>query len=440
MLRVREDNSSRFTPMLLIAGVYLLLTWPVVLSGIVGPQGPANDEVSYHWPTIEQFTAQFPRVDVTDYPSASAPGYYLLQSFLQSFVWHDVRLARLLSGLITLATILVVYWFAASVSPPRRALISVLPLLFLPIAIRSGHWVLADFPGLLLAFVAIGFCVFGKASPGRMLLVILFSGLLAFTRQIHLWVLVPCVAVMLMGIPWGRGGESDGRSWLYLPVAVITCAVPLLILILLVRVWGGMVPPRFQQRHGMTWNPAAITVALALVGVLGVFFLTMVGDVRRFVGRGDRSVWLAAVIGALTGLLWPTSFDMGAGRWGGPIWTLAQHLPSVGERSLLFPPLAAVGAVVLLILKRAAEEAGNGREAGLLILAFVSMTLAHAASPFAFQRYFEPVILALLAWMASLCAGPVAGWWKGPALLAGLQFILSLLTEYMTLFRVHPLG
>src|SRR5690606_20487059 len=115
----------------------------------------------------------------------------------------------------------------------------------------------------------------------------------------------------------------------------------------------------------------------------------------------------------------PTSYSIEAGRRGGLMWELAVRLPTVGDRALAFIPATMAGAVVLLVLWRSAQQAGHGREAGLLLLGMLSWLAAQSLNAQAWQRYCEPILLLSLAWLASM-SGHTRRAWIGPALLGAI--------------------
>jgi hypothetical protein len=97
---------------------------------------------------------------------------------------------------------------------------------------------------------------------------------------------------------------------------------------------------------------------------------------------------LAAVIAAAAA----TDYDEPAGRWGG-LWQLARVTPTFGSRNPAVIALAAVGGAVLA----AAMAAVGRRDRLVLAAAGIGFAAAHAAVNQAWQRYYEPMVLMLLA-------------------------------------------
>ena len=108
------------------------------------------------------------------------------------------------------------------------------------------------------------------------------------------------------------------------------------------------------------------------------------------------------------------------------------------ERSPVIALGAAGGAVMILLLYRAARAAGNRAPALMLLLALLGWLCAQTANTMAWQRYFDPLVLIGLAMMGALCVGRnepgtrrIPRWaWAGPLLLAGAQLLLAGVTTY----------
>ena len=98
------------------------------------------------------------------------------------------------------------------------------------------------------------------------------------------------------------------------------------------------------------------------------------------------------------------------------------------------PLLAFAGGSVALTLTHRGVRAGRGREAGVLVVALVAWMGAQSANFQVWQRYFEPAILILLAWLIALAPPSLTGGrWLAPlALATGLlaaTILLSMATS-----------
>ena len=149
---------------------------------------------------------------------------------------------------------------------------------------------------------------------------------------------------------------------------------------------------------------------------------------------------MVAGLALILTVAWPTAYNYHAGRWAGTIWSLVRVAPTIAGRSILFPPLAVSGAILLLLLWRGAAKAGNGHPASILFLGMLSWIIVGLANTMAFQAYFEPVLLIFIPWLASLCASspeiPTFNrWWLGPSLLGMTQLILDILRLYLPVIQ-----
>ena len=122
--------------------------------------------------------------------------------------------------------------------------------------------------------------------------------------------------------------------------------------------------------------------------------------------------------------------------------------PEAAGRSIVFPPLAAIGAFVLVDAWRGASRAGRGCEAAVLLPALLGWMMAESVNTQSGQRYCKPMILFALAWLAALSVSPTKGtarfvpthrlWWAGPVTLGAIQLVLSAATVYLPVLRWHP--
>ena len=59
----------------------------------------------------------------------------------------------------------------------------------------------------------------------------------------------------------------------------------------------------------------------------------------------------------------------------------------------------------LLLLWSAAKRSGRGNEALILLVALLGFVSAQTMNTMAWQRYFEPIVLIVLAWLGALVCG-----------------------------------
>ena len=222
-----------------------------------------------------------------------------------------------------------------------------------------------------------------------------------------------------------------------------TAGLPVLVVLTLVALWGGLVPATTNyeiSKHAMGMNLAAYAYALSFACISGLLYAPLI--YRRGMLK-DRTVWIAFAIGLLLALPFPTSVEQKV-RSVGWFWGAAvRHTPVIADRSLLICVMAPIGAACIAIFARAATDAGRGATARVLLLTMPGWLIAQSMNTMAWQKYYEPVVLILFAWLAALArpgqraeASPsepreVPRWaWLGAFASIAMQIGLSAATLY----------
>ncbi len=460
----RDRKRSRKVAAGVLCFLCCILIWPVVFSaqGRLGdaatnikyPTSEMGDQRKYHEPTILTFAEQWPSVDLINYPSATSPGYHLVIAVVARYITHDLVVLQFVSSLFSVGLLLVVWGYGARHTGPWPAIALVLPLVASSYVIGSGIWLVTDNAGLLFVCLALGGAVMIQPTAMRTARWGLYAMCAVGIRQIHVWVAAPVVLAALLASPLSRCAPGHLRTGLKqtltMPVLLATLPVMLLPLImvgLFIWMWDGLTPPTYAGLHSTGLAPVSSLVALALVGSFGVFFLPAFCPKWTDIFKVDRWLVVAVALAVAVSLAIPTSFDSSSGRWGGAIWELVRRMPNVADRSIIFPPLVGLGALVLVHAWRAACRAGRAREAIVLLLSLLGWILAESANTQSGQRYCEPIILVGLAWLAALSVSPSQEttsfrpvhrrWWLGPAALGVIQLALSTFTVYLPVLRWH---
>jgi hypothetical protein len=224
--------------------------------------------------------------------------------------------------------------------------------------------------------------------------------------------------------------------------------LPALVVVICVTAWYGLTPLGFQEPHEGNFSLAAPAMSLALTGLFGVFYLPIfvpsAAAMRSLIARH----WRWPVAGALFAIAVPTTYDLHDGRWGGALWSMARLSPSVAHCSVAIVALAAVGALVLAAACRAAASADRRRDAAIMLIALTAFAAAQTFNSLCFQRYFEPMILMTLSWLATLVLAhhsqarnhAARRWWLGTACLIAMQLTISSFGVYarLTVPAVSP--
>ncbi|MDX2115652.1 MAG: hypothetical protein SFZ24_08545 [Planctomycetota bacterium] len=413
--------------------VFLTLVLPVVFTGAGGTSEEA-DEREYHLPIIRTMQEQWPVVDLVEYESATAPGFHLLMAAAGRLTGSDAAM-RWLNVAFGAGLILVCFGFASRAAPAWVAAGLTLPLVADPYVLGATIWLTTDNAALMFVGLALGGAVFVPArgyGAARTLALGAAAACAVGIRQIHVWLAAPVGLTGLLASPLAglvpgwiarAGGEAlpERRSWRHLWAGIVGAALPVGLLAVFVVMWGGLMPRAtgWVQLHAAGPNPASPAFGLALVGVLGVFYLP--AALREAAVRIDR-VMLAAMAIGLTLALVPETAYLWKSRSYGWLWRIVERTPEIGGRSVLIAVLAPLGAAWLVLMYRGAERAGRGRAALILLLSLLGWLGAQTFNSMAWQRYFEPTTLLGLAWLAALATPRGA---DGAGLTDGLRVRLA---------------
>ncbi|MEM9082383.1 MAG: hypothetical protein AAGB34_02220 [Planctomycetota bacterium] len=438
------------------------------------PTSEAHDQDLYHMVVIERFSEQLPAVNLKEYPSATTPFYHLLQGVVYAFTGGSKWALIGINLLIMLGLVAVVWRIAALRSRPWRGAILTALLAFNIYTFGSGVWLTTDNLAWLFVALAIGLVVFGPATHLRIILAAILVTLAVLTRQVHIWAIAPVGLAALMRTPLVRfapafvrheSDESNSTSWSYFATAFV-CAIPFMALGVFYFMWGGLtqqIEEGILEYHGLGYEPAGLVFGLAMVGILGVFVLTLILPTALRTLRSPTA-WIIAVVTIALATIPSTSRilpppplettenavvsaqeledyeaqkNASLARGHGWVWKLPVQkiqvaaAPLFDQRSPVLILAAGAGAMVLMMLWLGASATGNRGPASVLILTFVGFLIAQAANSAVWQRYYEPMVLITLILLCALAIGkePMAkARWIGPAVLLAIQLALLSIT------------
>ena len=438
---------AAIVPGALLILIAALIAVPVMVIQITSPLGPVNavkdfddlrvpsewaDQALFHRPIIDTMHRQWPAIDIVEYDLATAPGYHALMATVlrvtsgpfEADARAGIAPVLVLNVLFGLALVGVVYAFAARLAGPWPAFALCLPVATSKYILGATAFLTTDNLAWLLVAIALGLAAFSGAKPTSLLGAGLVATLAVGVRQIMVWSAGPAVfAGVLAGplvrlAPGGLVDEPERPSWRPLVFASIGFAFAIGLLGLFFALWGGVVPQasEFVRIHAAGPNLATPAFTLALCGVCGFFFLPLVWDgLKRWLAKplSDAPALLAVLLGLVSAVAVRTSATIDQPRdtqlWKarayGWLWEIVRRTPDVAERSLVIVVAAPAGAVGLLLLWRAAKRSGSGNAALVLLVALVGFVCAQTMNTMAWQRYFEPIVLIVLAWLGSLVWG-----------------------------------
>lgn len=415
-----------------MVGLFLATAWSVIAIGLL-PGRMASDQLRFHEVVVRIFAADLPTPDLSDYRSATSPGYHLVVAAASRVVGDSRMVLQFVGSLFSVALVGVLTWMVASRRRGIEAAALSLPFAASLYVWPAGVWLLPDNAGWLGVLGIIAVALWG----GRRML--LWGGLillaLVWMRQIHVWAAgVLWLAAWIGKRPQNGADVEPGirGEWRWLtqsptrrlrPLAMaIAASLPAIAAVAwFAWMWGGLTPPMFKEGTGLAGshqgvNPATPAFVLALVGAFSPFFAGYLWSGALAIWRKHRAALvMLALAGAMTALVVPTGYNQDEGRWGG-LWNLVRKFPAPANRSLLLAAMSAGGAMALGAWALALDR----RDRWILLGALGGFTLAQTMSHELWQRYVEPMALMVLILASARSNTTGVRNWRavGPALLA----------------------
>ncbi len=413
---------------LIVVGLYLLVALPFIASGHEGGRG-AWDSVQYHEPAIRVFADQMPRPVLTDYASATTPGYHLVLAGVARWIDDSTMTLQLAGAAFTIALLWLVAWWCGRRAGWAWGALLCVPFIASNYGLFPGIWLLPDNLAWLGVMSIIVLALARAPTLGALVAMGAILAALVCVRQIHLWAACVVWAHAWINAPGAHGGWFDDLpKRVRCAAAGVAVTIPaFLVLAWFARLWGGLSPPTFQ---GKVQGVNAATPAFMFME-FAILSLPLVAFLWPTLARLPRRVWiLASVVGALAlvaAAVPETTWSTSAGRYSG-WWNIIRAAPVLGGRtSVVVLALAPLGGV-LLTLWLAATPA---RSRWIVLAALVGFAAAQTASHNVWQRYHEPFLLVVLALMASSIVGAEgvqtrAGLFR-PARALGVMAVIALL-------------
>lgn len=402
-----------------LGAVFLASALPVIVLGIQRGR-MASDQLVYHEVVVRIFARDLPGVDLSDYRSATTPGYHLVIAAATRMVGSSRPVLQLVGCLFTLGLVVVLGWAVGSRAPPMLALAVAAPVLTSLYVWPAGVWLLPDNAGWLGVLALVLIALMPRLRVRDLAVASVVLALLVLVRQIHLWAIAPVWAAAWLG-PARPDDPSSGPLERIDPsaelgdllsnpaarikrtaLALATILPAAAILVVFARLWGGLTPPMFQGTQGQVThtglNPATGAFVLTLVGLIGLAFVGFWGPRALVLARSARG-WLivSAALGAAIALVPATTYSQADGRWTGVVWKIVQHAPTVGGRT---SPVIVAGSMLGCVVLVSWLSSLSRRDRWIVLAVFVAFIAAQTASAQLWQRYCEPIVLILFALMA----------------------------------------
>lgn len=429
-----------------LAGLFLAIALPFMVIGWSNGRG-ADDQIMFHEPAIRTFAAELPWPTLSDYSSATAPGYHLvLAAFARIFT--DERLVLQFAGSLFTAGLL--WTLGASVARrcaradpgaegAIRSVVLCLPVLASMYVLFPGIWLQPDNAGWLGVLGMLLLALRPVYTVNTLLLGGCLLTALVWTRQNHIW-----TAALLWAWAYLTAADTPDsrvRTLVSSPekrfrrtgAAVLVSLPAFMVLGFLVWRWGGLVPPSFSKQHGSGVNFATPPFVLSLAGVYGLFFAGWTFAGLSLLWREHRSVLVLLVLLATVSAVYPPTTYLYEARGTG-LWNIVKAMEDRGlvlyhHTSPLLLVLAPIGIAMLAAMVIQLRP----RSRWVFIIALCAFTAAQSANSNAWQRYIEPFLLMVFALAAAEIGRPQdpflpapirnglrASRWVGPLALAAL--------------------
>ncbi|MBB5751861.1 hypothetical protein [Prosthecomicrobium pneumaticum] len=191
---------------------------------------------------------------------------------------------------------------------------------------------------------------------------------------------------------WRRGGGGAGLSvlaWATFPLLVAGLGA-----ILLLSIWGALVPPGFAGMSAVGPNLVAGAHILALTGLIGwPFALVLLGQF----GFASRTSLIVGLAGLATTVLcvatMPLNFDPASGRFGSIVWTLQGPLSALHFEIVLVSLSIFVGSLIVIAM---GVDCYRKKSIYPEIVMFFMFSVSLIAQRYSWQRYVEPQLLLTL--------------------------------------------
>jgi hypothetical protein len=357
-----------------------------------------SDEEIFHYPLIRKFIATFPKMDLSDYPSATTPLYHVFSATIGKLVSSDIRVLRAANVLITYASAVALFaLFQREIMTGwLTSLLVALTMVLSPYVFGNSFLLMTDNLAMLFAIGAI-WCAMRYLRTGQWDMVAL-AALLAccaiMTRQFYLWLLI---TILVASVARKLERPAEGALFGALVLTLLALA-PVVVLCVL---WGGFTPPQFQFYTASTLRIAPLAFLTATLGMYSAPFLVLSAcNVSRLSLQARNVARIAVVVLTSAVLLWFGQLHYvrevvgcnGAATCmvtDGYLWRLSQLFPSIGQTSLLFCVLVPLGIIALLCVPR--------NKAGLFaITIFMSFGFFSISQVSLFQKYYDvPALLVI---------------------------------------------
>ncbi len=337
-----------------------------------------TDETLYHLPAIRQMAADWPRPNLSDYTSATTPLFHVLYAAVEWAWGEHLPWMRALNVLTSLFASLLFARLLQAYADMDATLATGFGVAFglSPYFFGASFILLTDNLGWMLALAALLAARHGAANTLRWAMACVCLTLALLTRQTHVW-LLPCFLWLVWRTPEvSVPTKARASAWM---------AATLLPLLGLFHLWGGVVPPGFQDQHeaARLLNLRAVQFMLCTTGF---YWLMLVVPVRGLQGLRWFDVIGAAAVGAAWMAWQPLAPGYGTD---GFLWQAARGGRAWPTGIWLFWVLMPLGCVALWQMLRTSPVRIGA-------IGWLAYALVMSRSELLYQKYFDPMVPMLL--------------------------------------------
>jgi hypothetical protein len=381
-----------------------------------------QDSFHGHLPTIMAFVDH---LDFSNYESATTPGFHVLIALFAKFISPNIVFLKFISSLITALFTGIFAGLLYERAGRTTTIVLLLPMILSLYFLPDGVWIVPDNLAWLTVAAIILLTVNAAPGPGYYICTGTILMIAVLVRQSNLW---------LAAVPWSIGlmpflfkDIRPENKMLHALLSILVTLPAFLVLFYFYHIWGGLVPPAVQVRHGRGMSYCVPAFFLSIFLVYSVFYIpfvmqalkkTITRSTAPFIGSGFCIGFLAAVIPA-------TDFNHEAGRFSG-FWNFVRLAPDIGHVSTLLTITSSLGGAMLfswlLLLKKDLRIT--------ILLATVAFTLALIPNTLVLERYFAGFVFILI--FLILAGTDKIEWAKlpnkaliGPAVFAVISFMFT---------------
>jgi 4-amino-4-deoxy-L-arabinose transferase-like glycosyltransferase len=351
-----------------------------------------GDEGVFHIRVIQSFASTWPRINIADYPSASAPLPYVLLTIFGRIAGFEIWKLRLLPAIATYLAVNLFYNLCKR-HELRYPLLSTLILLFFPYIFFHGFTIYTEGFALLFGVWAMNYYLLNDATLSQLLRGSILATLAVYCRQSYL--VLP--GGMLLFELWQTYRHGFVRSVRQRLGRLIILVIPAVMLLPLFSLWGGFTTPFNQASQGGGWFLELVPQQLNFLFVfIGFYFLPMLfGRHTIELARSKKAILLALVILLPLYFVFPVVFSDDPGRINVAAGIIAHGLDIIGRflsRNVAFVAELGFWTVGLLITLGECMHRPRSEESERLAIVTVTTMMLLTLTPYVYERYYILVV------------------------------------------------